>query len=245
MCVARSVRILVPMGLSEGRSAFSVPRTYTEAIRHEGAVPFMVSGPFSEEEADRALDLVDGLLLTGGGDLAPRYLGETPHPRLGTVEPERDVLEWSLLGHAIDRGLPVLGICRGSQMLAARVGGRIWQDIESQAPGAMQHVQKAPRGHESHSVRLAPGTLGARVFEDRPELWVNSFHHQAVRSLPEGWRVFATAPDGVIEGFEREGDGFALGIQWHPEGLVDEDPVQRLPFRAFVAAAARRTAAAR
>ena len=242
--MARPVRILVPMGLSEGRSAFSVPRTYTEAIRHEGAVPFMVSGPFSDDDAGRVLEGFDGLLLTGGGDLAPRYLGETPHPRLGTVEPERDVLEWALIGHALSRGLPVLGICRGSQMLAARAGGGIWQDIESQVPGALQHVQKAPRGHESHSVQIVPESLGAAVFEGRSELWVNSFHHQAVRSLPAGWRVFATAPDGVIEGFERVDGGFALGIQWHPEGLVEEDPVQRLPFGAFVAAAAARTAVA-
>lgn len=235
----RPVRILVPMGLAEARTAYVVPRTYTAAVRAAGASPYMFAGPLDEGVHAQAQALIgfDGLLLSGGGDLAPRYLGELPHPSLGAVEPERDSLEWALLGHALATGMPILGICRGCQMLAARAGGQLYQDIASQHPGALQHVQRAPRGHESHSVSLVAGTRGAAVFGGRTELWVNSFHHQAVRSLPPGWTVWATAPDGVIEGFEREGGSFALGVQWHPEGLVDDDPLQRLLFEAFVAAA--------
>jgi len=230
------LRILVPMGL-EGTERFLVTQTYTRALLRAGALAYMVGGPLDDADAALALDGFAGLLLTGGGDLAPRYLGEAPHPGLGSVDPPRDALEWALLGAALTRGMPVLGICRGCQMLAARVGGELYQDIPAQMAGAIQHVQRAPRNHESHAVTLAAGSLGHSVYEGRDEVWVNSFHHQGVRALPPGWRVFATAPDGLIEGFERDGAAFAVGVQWHPEALVDDDPLQRRLFDAFVAAA--------
>ncbi len=232
------LRILVPMGL-EGGSRYLVTHTYTDALREAGAAAYMFAGPLDAGEADRSLEGFAGLLLTGGGDLAPRYLGESPHPGLGEVDPPRDALEWDLLGAALARRMPILGICRGCQVLAARVGGQLYQDIPSQMPGALQHAQRAPREHESHSVSVVPGSQLYRVFGGREEVWVNSFHHQGVRSLSEGWRACAHAPDGLIEAFEREGEHFALGIQWHPEGLVRTDPLQRTLFAAFVAAAAR------
>lgn len=230
------VRILIPMG-KEGGNRFLVTETYTNALRAPGARAYMIAGPLDDSEVDEALDGFAGLLLTGGGDIDPRYLGETPHPGLGSVDPPRDRIEWQLIGAALERGLPILGICRGCQLLAARIGGRLYQDIASEFPGAIQHAQKAPRNHESHSVALAAGSRGRAMLEGRDEVWVNSFHHQAVRSLPEGWRTFAVAPDGLIEGFERQEGAFAMGVQWHPEGLVDDDPLQRRVFKAFVSAA--------
>jgi putative glutamine amidotransferase len=232
------VRILVPLGGEEG-GRYAVPRTYVEAVRQAGGAAYGFAGPVDGDEAAAALDGFDGLMLTGGVDLDPRYVGETPHPALGQVDPARDALEWAILGAALERDLPILGICRGCQVLAARVGGELYQDLPSQFPGALQHAQRAPRDHESHPVRLTADTLGWQVLEGRDEVWVNSFHHQAVRRLPDGWRPFAWAPDGVMEGFEREGGAFALGVQWHPEGLVNADPLQRRLFSAFVAAGRR------
>ncbi len=233
----RPVRILIPMG-KEGGERFLVTGTYTEALRQAGALAYMIAGPIEPDAAAEALEGFSGLLLAGGGDLDPSYLGEPPHLGLGSVDPPRDALEWHLLGAALERGLPVLGICRGCQILAARVGGRLYQDIPSELPGAIQHVQKAPRSHESHAVTLVPGRRGTALLADRHEVRVNSFHHQGVAALPDGWSVFASAPDGLIEGFESDGEAFALGVQWHPEGLVPVDTLQRGLFEGLVRAAA-------
>ncbi len=182
-----------------------------------------------------ALDSLDGLLLTGGGDLDPACYGGAPHPALREVDVARDRLELAAAREALRRGMPVLGICRGAQVLGVALGGRLVQDIPTEVAGAERH---APRGRGEvarHWVQIAPDSLLARILGAR-RVRVNSAHHQANGEPGPGVKVVARSPDGVVEAIEAEGGGFAVGVQWHPERMP-RAPRQRRLLEAFVQAA--------
>ncbi len=189
-----------------------------------------------------ALAGATGLLLPGGGDIDPRHYGENwVHPRV-SIDPERDALEIAMARWAIAADLPVLGICRGIQVLSVAAGGGLWQDIPAQYPSALTHQEPAADRDRSallHAVGVLAGSQTRRLIGG-PSVAVNSIHHQAVRRVPRGWRVAALAPDGVVEAIECPGRRFALGVQWHPEELVRDDPAARALFEAFCSVAAWR-----
>ena len=216
-----------------------VNSAYLRAVQQAGGVPVLLP-PQLEPVALAALRArLDGLVLTGGGDLDPARFGETAHPTVSEVSPARDALELDLVGLALDRGVPLLAICRGIQVLNVALGGTLVQDIAAELGSPIAHSQKPPRQEPTHPVKvLAEGTrLGAIV--GAPELSVNSFHHQAIKRLGRRLREVAWAPDGVIEGVELDGAGFVVGVQWHPEDLVGHDPAARSLFAALVQAATR------
>ena len=172
--------------------------------------------------ADAALDGLDAVVLTGGGDVDPQLYGEVPHPTFSAAEPGRDAFELALVRLALDRGLPLLAICRGIQILNVAAGGSLVQDIDSQVPGALPHRVDASLSTIAHEVWVTSGSALAAVMAERIEgdsLMVNSRHHQAVKKLAPGFVVSATAPDGVIEAIERPDLPFCLGVQWHPENF--------------------------
>lgn len=210
---------------------------YFRAVRKVGGLPVML--PFCQpDEAPEIISRLDGLLLTGGGDLDPAYFGESPIPQLGTIQPERDVTELALSQAALAADLPILAICRGHQVLAVAGGGTLIQDIGAQWPGAIKHRQDAPRWYPSHTVSVAAGSR-LEALLGGPEIRVNTYHHQAVRTLPEGWVATGSAPDGIIEAYEVPGKRFVLSVQWHPEGMFDGNPaVHGELFAALVQAAA-------
>lgn len=214
-------------------------RDYFDAVFGAGGLPVML--PLAQQSGELAalLEQVDGLLFTGGPDPDPCYWGEQPHPGLGRIDPERDGMELELARLALDRGTPVLGICRGAQMLAVARGGSLWQDITSQVQGAIQHRQNAPRHYLFHDVTITPGTRVAAATGDRSVIRVNSFHHQAVREVPPGFVISGVTADRVIEAFEATGPGFAVGVQWHPESIAAAGGEDGL-FRALVQASQRR-----
>jgi putative glutamine amidotransferase len=210
---------------------------YFRAVRKAGGLPLMLPLLESEEEAAAVIARLDGLLLSGGGDPDPALFGEDPIRQLGTIQPERDTAELSLARAALTADLPLLGICRGSQVLAVAGGGTMIQDIPAQVPGAIKHRQDAPRWYPTHRVEVVEGSLLSRLLGG-PELRVNSSHHQAVRDVPAGWVVSARAPDGVVEAIEIPQRRFALAVQWHPEAMYDsERPAHGELFRALVEAA--------
>ena len=171
---------------------------------------------------DEALDGLDALVLTGGGDVDPQHYGEPPHPTFSPAEPGRDAFELALTRAALDRGMPLLAICRGVQVLNVAAGGSLVQDIESQVPGAQVHRVETTPSAIAHEVWVATGSMLARLLADRLEgdaLLVNSRHHQAVKQLAPGFVATATAPDGVIEAIERPDLPFCVGVQWHPENF--------------------------
>lgn len=170
-----------------------------------------------------------GLLLSGGGDIDPARYRQVRHPKTGEPDAPRDELELRLARRAVRVGMPVLGICRGAQVLGAALGGSLMQDIPCQRPGAANHAQGA-----CHWVQLEPASALARALGCE-RLEVNSFHHQANDALGETVRAVARSDDGVIEAIEIQGHSFATGVQWHPERMLREPPQVRL-FEAFMAA---------
>ena len=199
---------------------------YFESILRAGATPVVLPPAEDASALVSALDRIDGLLLSGGADLNPLYVGEEPIPALHSINARRDLCELLLIRLAYDRQIPILGICRGIQMMAAALDGSIWQDLESaelpepaetsEAVRLLKHSQDLDRSVASHTVKTAEGSLLRSIMGDEI-LYVNSFHHQAVRNPGPHLRVSATAPDGVIEAIESSEHKSLLGVQWHPE----------------------------
>ena len=172
--------------------------------------------------AAAVLDSVDALVLTGGADLDPRSYGEAPHETFCPAEAGRDAFELALARAALERGVPLLAICRGIQVLNVAAGGTLVQDIPSQVPGALDHHVDGAPSAIAHEVWVTAGSALAALMADRLEgdsLLVNSRHHQAVRTVAPGFTATATAPDGVIEAIERADLAFCVGVQWHPENF--------------------------
>jgi putative glutamine amidotransferase len=179
---------------------------------------------------------VKGLILSGGPDVNPRRFGEEPLAGLGEVDEALDRMELMAVRLAIDKNLPVLGICRGIQVLNVALGGTLYQDIASQMPESLCHTPKADKAVNTHSVRIEPGNQLHKLVGQR-EIWVNGKHHQAVKDLASGLVATAHAKDGVVEAVELPGKRFVLGLQWHPEGTWREDLYSQKLFAAFVKAA--------
>lgn len=234
----------IPCGTLERESAVrsassAVPQSYLEAVEASGAVPLLVPITGRESTLRALYRRIDALLLAGGVDLDPACYGEQPHPALGKVDPRRDWVELTLTAWALADNLPLLGICRGIQTLNVACGGSLWQDISAQVPACVRHRNRPDERYNrlSHTVRLEPGSRLARILGD-PELEVNSLHHQGIRDVGAGLRVTARAPDGLVEGLERDGDGWVVAVQWHPEWLLEDDPRMKRLFEGLVEAAA-------
>jgi putative glutamine amidotransferase len=209
-----------------------VATAYRRALQAHGAqvVDLTPDGP-----RPKLRDL-HGLLLSGGPDLHPSHYGQRPHPKLGRVDAARDKWELDLARQALARGLPLLAICRGAQVLGVAAGGRLLQDIASQVPRPQQHLAPSGRPPARHWVRVhQPSRLRAII--SAPRAQVNSSHHQANHSLGPGMQAVAWSEDGVIEAVEKNGDGFVIGVQWHPERMWRRAPRQRRLFAAFIGAA--------
>lgn len=204
---------------------------YVESIRKAGGQPLLLPPVETKEEAEELVNLLDGIVLTGGGDIAPIFLGEQPKRGIGGCIPGRDQSEILLAQLALEHDLPVLGICRGIQVLAVAAEGKIYQDVPSEYPLALEHNQTAPREYTWHEVEVLDSRLGEILGADK--IRVNSLHHQAVSNVPEGFIKNAVAPDGLIEGIEKCGSKFCIGVQWHPEVLRNEEHSRRL-FEGFV-----------
>ena len=195
-----------------------VGMTYVKSVRKAGGIPFIIPITTNEKEIDEYLDRIDGLLMTGGEDVGALLFGEEPSRFLGEVVPDRDIYDLTLIRKAVKRGIPVFGICRGSQCLNIAMGGDMIQDIPSEVPDAIQHRQNAPRSYGSHTINIVKGSLVAKLLGTE-KIAVNSFHHQACGNVAPGYKVTAKAPDGIIEAIE-SADGKSFGVQFHPEGFV-------------------------
>ena len=229
-----------------GISAYSedgrcqVNMTYINSVRMAGGVPLVIPVTSDDAQIAAIIATIDGLLMTGGEDFDPlKWFGEEPVRGLGEVVPARDEYDVKLVRAAVAAGIPVLGICRGEQLLAVAFGGSLWQDIPSQVKDSyVKHRQSPTTGTiGTHSITIEKGSLLARTL-GKEKAVVNTFHHQAIKDVPKGFRVVARAADGIIEGVERSGklpdfkDGGAmiLGVQFHPEIITNGGNPEFLPL---------------
>jgi putative glutamine amidotransferase len=215
---------------------------YRQSILHTGGEVRIIDSSMSVADA---LADVGGLLLTGGGDVDPARYGETPHQTLDEVDPARDEFEIALIAAARARDLPIFAICRGVQVLNVAAGGTLVQDIPSEVTGAVNHslvVPPHPPYELAHEVWVEKDSLLAKLLGERlvgsDTCEVNSRHHQAVKTVAPGYRVSATAPDGVIEAIEDPAARFCLGVQWHPENFFRTGEFRSL-YEGFLEAASK------
>ncbi len=211
---------------------YALRANYATAVARFGGLP--VALPHDPALAHDYLNTVDALVVTGGAfDVDPGLYGEKDRHATTSLKEERTAAELALVRGALARDKPVLGICGGEQLLAVALGGTLLQHIPDSVADALEHEQRNPRDQSSHDVALVAGTLLARIAE-ADTMRVNSAHHQAVATAGKFAIVNATAPDGVIEGIEDPRYAFCLGVQWHPEFLID--PADAKIFQAFIAA---------
>jgi putative glutamine amidotransferase len=215
---------------------------YMQAIEAAGGVPILIYLTEDHGVLDRLYALCDGLVFAGGEDVDPAHFGAARHPNVGMVVPLRDKVELTLARRALADRKPMLGICRGIQVLNVAFGGTLYQDIPAELPAALDHYasSKLPdRSHTAHSIGLASDSwLAERLGTDT--LDVNTFHHQSLREVAPWLRITGRAPDGVIEAVESTGECFVLGVQCHPEELWDNaDPRWARMFAGFVDVARR------
>jgi putative glutamine amidotransferase len=213
---------------------------YTAAIVAAGGLPVMIPLGLDEDALHAILQRLDGILLPGGGDVEPnRYGGNHAHRTLRDVDDVRDQAELLLVRHAIAQEKPLLAICRGVQIFNVALGGSLWEDVAEHMPGAIIHdyYHKHGRDFLAHEVRLQPNSRLAQILGPE-DLAVNSLHHQGIRDLASAISAAATAPDGLVEGVEISGHPFAVGVQWHPENLLEVQPRMRHLFEGFIIASA-------
>lgn len=230
----------------------SMRPTYLGAVKAAGGIPVVLPLEASDEELRQLSLELDGFLFTGGPDPHPFLFGEETHAQCGLVSVKRDSLETRLLPAVMETRKPILGICRGIQIINVALGGTIFQDIPSQFKGrvktaraisgtdtassfALCHKQPFPYAVPSHTISVVPGTRLASVCR-KEILSVNSMHHQAVRDIAPCLTVCGTSPDGLIEAAEMPDYPFLIGVQWHPEYLWPQDPAMAELFASFIAA---------
>lgn len=215
---------------------YDVKAAYADAVTRAGGLPFIL--PYTDDRAliDQYVDRVSGLLITGGAfDIPPEAYGETAKAGLGQLKPGRTTFEMAVLRVALQRKLPVLGICGGMQLLNVAYGGTLVQDICSEIAGAKAHEQKHDRTQPHHPIEVTEHSVLAECIGGKGQLMVNSTHHQAVKAVGAGLVASAHSPDGVVEAIEFQGkDHFVLGVQWHPELMVDTVPPNLGIYKSFV-----------
>jgi len=210
-----------------------VNHDYVKAVEGAGAVPLMLPVIQDPDLIRRQVAAMDGILLTGGYDPNPLLFGENPNRRLDFIFPEVDEHQLAVIKAASELGKPMLGICRGLQMLNIAFGGSLYQDLTLIPGSYIQHYQKSRKDTRGHQVSLTEGTMLAGLFQETLIL-TNSFHHLAIKDLAPGFTVNALAPDGVIEGMERRDGVPVLAVQWHPEMMCERYPEMQEIFRVFV-----------
>lgn len=208
---------------------------YIAVLERAGLTPVLVTPAHNERSIRQLVDACAGLVLSGGDDIDPSRYGQDPIPELGPVNPPRDIAECRALDVAVERDIPVLGICRGHQLLNVFFGGTLCQDIPTELGDAMSHVQVSPWGSHFHEATVTPGSrLADAVGKERLE--INSYHHQAIREVAPNLEVTARADDGLIEAVESRDHRWIVGVQWHPERhearAEESDPNVRI-FSAF------------
>lgn len=227
-----------------GHERIYVNQGYVESVTRAGGIPLLLPIVKDLQLFSQILPMIDGLLLTGGQDVHPLHYNEEPHPKLGRTVEDRDKLEFSILSQMQEQKKPILGVCRGMQLINVAFGGTLYQDIPDQIPlSTLKHAQEEAPQSATHKINIVKGSFLETLIGDTT-FSCNSLHHQAVKDLASGFIVNAKADDGVIEAIVHTGPSWIVGVQWHPEMLIDTYPVMNKLFEAFIKESARRASGA-
>ena len=213
-------------------------QSYVHAILNAGGIPVLLPSNGADADYAELAEKLDGLLVPGGADVSTLLYGEEALQSVTNMKSANDTFEFAVIRKMAELGKPIIGICRGIQVINVAFGGTLYQDLPSQYPSKQQHYQKGPRYEPFHHVELEKDSHLAEIF-GCTELATNTYHHQAVKDVAPGFRAVAHARDGVIEAIEHESK-YILGVQWHPEGMVDVHPEFKPFFEKFVEAAAKK-----
>ena len=219
-----------------GYERIYVNKDYVSSVISAGAVPLMIPMEDSEENLRQTLELVDGMIFSGGHDIAPIRYGEEPHQKLQDICPERDEFDFLLYRLAKEHSLPILGICRGFQLMNVSEGGKLYQDLSLKNTESLKHSQGHGPSVPTHTVKVESGSKFYKIL-GKEEIRVNSFHHQAVKSTSENVAISGKALDNVVEAIELKNYPFGLGVQFHPEMLQAKEEDMKKIFAALVSAA--------
>lgn len=219
----------------EEKDGIWMQTAYINAILRAGGIPVVLPIHTNREEVRQIAHQFDGFLFTGGPDIKPELYGETTLTTCASSIPLRDSMEEKLLHAVYITGKPIMGICRGCQLINVILGGTLYQDIPSQYKTSLVHRQEPPKNKPIHDVSVIEGTLLHRIVK-QSNLHVNSLHHQAVKKAAPILQVAAYAEDGIIEAIDQPDHAFLLGIQWHPELMFEKEPLQLRLFEAFIRA---------
>ena len=204
-----------------------IKKEYYEAILKSGGIPVLLPNVTEKRDIKTYFDSIDGLLVTGGVDIHPRYFGQIPHKKLSRTTEARDNMEIEIIKMAIRRDMPLLGICRGHQVLNVALGGDLYQDLSCVEGKTLKHADTNQTGKVFHKVRINKDSLLYKII-NKDVIEVNSSHHQVVNSPGRGLNNSAFAPDGIVEGLEFPGKRFVLSVQWHPEGIYSRSHSKKL-----------------
>jgi putative glutamine amidotransferase len=243
-------RIALTTSAMESAGSYQQPsvflyESYITVLETVGLAPLLVTPAHSTATVRATLEICDGLVLSGGEDVDPARYGESPSPALGSVSRRRDEVEFCAMQAALTRQIPILGICRGAQLINVVLGGTLYQDLATEMSGGLMHHQSEPWGKRSHHARVVEGSR-LREIAGAQDLFINSYHHQAIRDVARELEVVARADDGMVEAVEGRDHPWLIGVQWHPEryeaSTPSTDPDRRL-FDAFADAVYRHTQA--
>ncbi|MDI6601663.1 MAG: gamma-glutamyl-gamma-aminobutyrate hydrolase family protein [Thermoanaerobacteraceae bacterium] len=232
----------IAVSINYRENLFQVHKSYVEAVVEAGGTPLLIAPQADKTYAAEILGRLDGLLITGGGDIDPRFFNEENAGQSKSVSAERDITELELIKLAADLDMPILGICRGCQAINVSLGGSLYQDI-SLKPGALNHRQDddTPKWYPYHDITMDKESIIYDIFGQRV-IGVNSFHHQAVKEIGNGLKITAVAKDDIPEVIEGTNHSFILGVQFHPERMFQNDRRFLSIFEALVVAARNREA---
>lgn len=217
----------------EGSKRIYVNQDYVDCVRKAGGIPVILAISDTHDEINAQLETIDGLIVMGGYDVSPYFYNEDPLPECGYTNQEVDYYYLNIITRAAARNIPVFGICKGIQSMNVAFGGTLYQDIETQIPNAIKHVQNTQRYYPSHAILVEKDSFLYDITGS--ETLVNSYHHQAVKDVASGFKVTAKAKDGVVEMIEYEGDRFLKAVQFHPEMMGSSDHQEMLDiFRKFI-----------
>lgn len=212
-----------------------ISTAYTNSVLRSGATPLIIPVCNDDSAIKKMVSCFDGIILSGGQDIHPALFAEEPHKNIGAIVDARDALDFKIIKYASEMKKPVLGICRGLQVINVFFGGSLYQDIHSQTKSEVQHQQKARADLATHSINIKSNSFLHNIFGDKT--LVNSFHHQSIKDTANDFEITAVSPnDDIVEAIEYKGDSFIVGLQWHPEQLSEKDTKMQEIFNSFIKA---------